>query len=206
MILINLLPHREEKRKRRKAAFFVGLGMSFVVGLLIAAFIYLLLQQLTAAQVQRNDFLKAEITKLDIQIKDIATLRAEIDALRARQRAVENLQSDRNTPVHLLNELAKFTPEGVFLQSMRQTGKVVVIAGVAASNERVSEMLRNLSRAEWVEAPDLVEIKVAAVNPRDPRRLFDFAIKVGIKSVAPDPAAGAASGPGAAPNVPAKKV
>ncbi|OWQ45042.1 fimbrial assembly protein [Roseateles noduli] len=206
MILINLLPHREEKRKRRKAAFFVGLGMSFVVGLLIAAFIYLLLQQLTAAQAARNDFLKAEITKLDIQIKDIATLRAEIDALRSRQRAVENLQSDRNTPVHLLNELAKFTPEGVFLQSMRQTGKVVVISGVAASNERVSEMLRNLSRAEWVEAPDLVEIKVAAVNPRDPRRLFDFAIKVGIKSVAPDPAAGAASGPGAAPNAPAKKV
>jgi type IV pilus assembly protein PilN len=207
VILINLLPHREEKRKRRKAAFFVGLGMSFAVGALIAAFIYLLLQQLTAAQASRNDYLKSEITKLEIQIKDIATLRAEIDALRARQRAVENLQSDRNTPVHLLNELAKFTPEGVFLQSVRQVNKVVVIAGVAASNERVSEMLRNLSRAEWVENPDLVEIKAAPVNPRDPRRLFDFSIKVGIKSATPESAAGAASGPGAKPatNAPAKK-
>jgi len=195
VILINLLPHREEKRKRRKAAFFVGLGMSFVVGLLIAAFIYLLLQQLTAAQAERNDYLKAEITKLDAQIKDIATLRAEIEALRARQRAVENLQSDRNTPVHLLNELTQFTPEGVFLQSVRQTGKVVVIVGVAASNERVSEMLRNLSRAEWIETPELVEIKVAQANARDPRRLFDFSIKVGIKSVTPEPAPGAASAP-----------
>ncbi|KAI1694387.1 fimbrial assembly protein (PilN) domain-containing protein [Ditylenchus destructor] len=151
--------------------------MSFVVGLLISAVIYLLLQQMTASQVERNDFLKAEIGKLDTQIKDIATLRSEIDALRARQRAVEDLQSDRNTPVHLLNELARFTPEGVFLQSLRQTAKAVVINGVAASNERVSEMLRNLSHAEWVENPELVEIKVAAVNPKDPRRLFDFSIK-----------------------------
>ena len=199
MILINLLPHREEKRKRRKAAFFVGLGMSFAVGLLIAGFIYLLLEQLTAAQAQRNDYLKAEIAKLDAQIKDIATLRAEIDALRARQRAVENLQSDRNTPVHLLNELAKFTPEGVFLQSTRQNNKSVLITGVAASNERVSEMLRNLSRAEWVENPDLVEIKAAPVNPRDPRRLYDFSIQVSIKSGAPEAAAGAARGAAATP-------
>ncbi|WP_067065561.1 PilN domain-containing protein [Roseateles chitosanitabidus] len=203
MILINLLPHREEKRKRRKAAYFVGLGMSFVVGLLISGVIYLLLQQMTAAQVERNDFLKAEIGKLDAQIKDIATLRSEIDALRARQRAVEDLQSDRNTPVHLLNELARFTPEGVYLQAVRQTAKAVVINGIAASNERVSEMLRNLSHAEWVENPELVEIKVAPVNAKDPRRLFDFAIKVAIKSATPDAAAGAASAPSGAK--PAKK-
>lgn len=195
MILINLLPHREEKRKRRKAAFFVGLGMSFAVGVLIAGFIYLLLQQLTAAQAERNDYLKAEITKLDAQIKDIATLRAEIEALRARQRAVENLQSDRNTPVHLLNELTKFTPEGVYLAGVKQTGKSVMITGVAASNERVSELLRNLSRAEWIEVPDLVEIKAASVNPRDPRRLFDFALRVGIKSPTPEAGADGASAP-----------
>lgn len=198
MILINLLPHREEKRKRRKAAFFVGLGMSFVVGVLAAGLVYLLLQQMAANQAERNDFLKAEIGKLDTQIKDIATLRAEIDGLRSRQRAVEDLQSDRNTPVHLLNELARYTPEGVYLQSVRQNNKTVLISGVSASNERVSEMLRNLGHADWIEAPDLVEIKAAAVNPRDPRRLFDFSIKVAIKSVTPEPPAGAASGPKAA--------
>lgn len=97
MILINLLPHREEKRKRRKAAFFVGLGMSFAVGLLIAGFIYLLLEQLTAAQAQRNDYLKAEIAKLDAQIKDIATLRAEIDALRATARGREPAERSQHS-------------------------------------------------------------------------------------------------------------
>lgn len=200
MILINLLPHREEKRKRRETAFYVGIGMSFVGGLLVVGAIYLLLEQMTASQRQRNDFLKTEITKLDEQIKDIATLRDEIEALRARQRAVEDLQSDRNTPVHLLNELARFTPEGIYLQGIRQTQKSVVVNGIAASNERVSELLRNLGRAEWLENPDLVEIKVAQPNPRDPRRLFDFSMKVTIKTPPVDPASGAASAPAVMPN------
>ncbi len=198
MILINLLPHREEKRKRRETAFYVGLGMSLVAGALIAGVIYLLLEQMTSAQIERNNFLKSEITKLDEQIKDIATLRAEIDALRARQRAVEDLQSDRNTPVHLLNDLAKLTPEGIYLQGIRQTGKAVILNGQAATNERVSEMLRNLGHAEWLENPDLVEIKLATPNPRDPRRLFDFSMRVTIKNTVPDAAAGAASTPGGA--------
>lgn len=200
MILINLLPHREEKRKRRKAAFFVGLGMSFVAGLLIVGVIYLLLQHMTASQVERNDFLKAENDRLDAQIKDIATLRAEIDALRARQRAVEDLQSDRNTPVHVLNELARFTPEGIYMQGVKQTGKAILVSGIAASNERVSELLRNLSTAEWVENPELVEIKAAPVNKADPRRLFDFSLRVAIKSVNVEGPAGAASGAARTPN------
>jgi type IV pilus assembly protein PilN len=198
VILINLLPHREEKRKRRETAFYVGLGMSLVAGALVAGVIYLLLEQMTAAQVERNNFLKSEIGKLDEQIKDIATLRAEIDALRARQRAVEDLQSDRNTPVHLLNDLAKMTPEGIYLLGLRQTGKSVIVNGQAATNERVSEMLRNLGHADWLENPELVEIKLAAPNPRDPRRLFDFSMKVAIKSTAPEAAPGAASAPAGA--------
>lgn len=202
MILINLLPHREEKRKRRETAFKAGLGMSLVAGLVVAGAIYLLLQQMTAAQAERNQFLKTEITKLDEQIKDIASLRAEIDALRARQRAVEDLQSDRNTPVHLLNELAKLTPDGIYLQGIRQTDKSVVVNGVAASNERVSEMLRNLGTAEWLTNPDLVEIKVAQANARDrdARRLFDFTLRVSIKSAVPDPSAdGAPATPASGP-------
>jgi len=205
VILINLLPHREEKRKRRETAFYVGLGMSLVAGALVAGVIYLLLEQMTAAQVERNDFLKSEISKLDEQIKDIATLRAEIDALRARQRAVEDLQSDRNTPVHLLNELAKFTPEGIYLQGIRQSGKSVIVNGQAATNERVSEMLRNLGHADWLENPELVEIKLATANSRDPRRLFDFSMKVAIKSTTPEAAAAAASAPGGAKPAPANK-
>jgi type IV pilus assembly protein PilN len=201
VILINLLPHREEKRKRRKAAFFTGVGLSAVAGLLVLAVGYSVLEQLKSAQQQRNSFLQTEITKLESQIKDIANLRAEIDSLKARQKAVEDLQTDRNIPVYLLNELVKQTPEGVYLTSIKQTDQVVAISGIAQTNERVSEMLRNtLYNSEWLERPELVEIKAATVkeNTRDQRRLFDFSMRVSLKR--PQGPAAAASGvPAAAP-------
>ena len=197
MTLINLLPHREEKRKRRKATFFVGIGASVVIGLVLAAFAYAVLQQLTAEQQSRNRYLKLEIDRLDVQIKDIADLRAEIESLKARQNAVENLQTDRNTPVHLLNELAKYTPEGIYLTSIRQVDKVVTVTGVAQTNERVSEFLRNTARSsEWLERPELVEIKVAnlTTNNREQKRLFDFSLRVSIKQ----PQSEVPTGPGPA--------
>ena len=132
MILINLLPHRQDKRRQRKRAFFVSLALCALGGVLIALLWYSVLQQMTSAQESRNNFLTAEIKKLDLQIKDIATLRAEIDALKARQKAVEDLQTDRNVPVHLLNELVRQTPEGVFLTAIRQTGQVVAVTGTVA--------------------------------------------------------------------------
>ena len=184
MILINLLPHREEKRRQRKRAFFVGLAGSAIIGLAAVGLWYSVLQQMTAAQASRNEFLTAEIKRLDVQIKDIASLRSEIDALKARQKAVEDLQTDRNTPVYLLNELVKQTPEGVYLTSIKQTGQVVAINGVAQTNERVSEFLRNTSyNSPWLEKPELVEIKAAKVTTtgRDPQRLFEFSMKVTIK-------------------------
>jgi type IV pilus assembly protein PilN len=184
VILINLLPHREEKRRQRKRAFFVGLAGSAIVGLAAVGLWYSVLQQMTAAQASRNEFLTAEIKRLDVQIKDIASLRSEIDALKARQKAVEDLQTDRNTPVYLLNELVKQTPEGVYLTSIKQTGQVVAVNGVAQTNERVSEFLRNTSyNSPWLEKPELVEIKAAKVTTtgRDPQRLFEFSMKVTIK-------------------------
>ena len=131
MILINLLPHREEKRAARKRAFFVALGIAAAVGAVVVGIWYSLLQQLTSTQQARNSFLKGEITKLETQIKDIANLRNEIEALKARQRAVEDLQTNRNIPVYLLDELVKQTPEGIYLTSIRQNGGVVTVAGVA---------------------------------------------------------------------------
>lgn len=201
MILINLLPHREEKRKRRKTAFFVGLGVSALVGLGIAAVGYAVLMQLTSDQQGRNQYLKAEIDRLEIQIKDIANLRSEIESLKARQKAVEDLQTDRNTPVHLLNELAKHTPEGVYLTSIRQAGQVVTINGIAQTNERVSEFLRNTARSsEWLERPELVEIRLAnlTTNNREQKRLFDFSMRVSIKQ--PQPEAQSVPGPAAKTN------
>ena len=191
MILINLLPHREERRKRRKAAFFAGLGVSVVVGLAVAGVWYAVLDQLTSAQRSRNEFLSAEIKRLEKEIKDIASLRAEIAALKARQKAVEDLQTDRNIPVYLLNELVKQTPEGVYLTAVRQNGQVVSLTGIAQTNERVSELLRNtLYNSQWLEKPELVEIKATSAAQR---RLFDFSMRVTLKRPQAAAAAGAAS-------------
>ncbi len=207
MILINLLPHREERRKRRKQAFFAGLGVAAIAGLLIAGAWYLVVQQVIAGQQARNAFLTAEIQKLESEIKDVATLRADIEALKARQRAVEDLQTNRNVPVHVLNDLVQHTPEGVYYSTIRQEGQTLQLTGVAQTNERVSELLRNMSRnAEWLERPELLEIKVApqpAAAARDAggvTRLFDFGMRLSVKRP-PEAVAGSApkTGDGARP-------
>lgn len=196
MILINLLPYREERRKRRKAAFFAGLGLAGLVGAGIVVAVYLLLQFLTSEQQSRNQYIQNEISRLEAQIKDIANLKSEIESLKSRQRAVEDLQTDRNTPVQLLNDLARLAPEGVYLTVIRQDNKVVTISGIAQTNERVSEFLRNVSRgSEWLEKPDLIEVKLANVSTtaRDQRRLLDFSMKVSIKAPPQDAASGASA-------------
>ncbi len=181
MILINLLPHREAARKRRKDLFNVGLGVSALTGGLLAGLVFLWFQTQISAQRDANQMLQTEITKFDAQIKDIAGLEAEIAALRARQQAVEDLQSDRNLPVHLLTELARQLPEGVYVNNMHQDGQKVSLQGVAQSNERVSELLRNLgNNSPWFSRPELVEIVAGSValTPRDLRRVANFNIKV----------------------------
>jgi type IV pilus assembly protein PilN len=198
VILINLLPHREEKRKRRKQAFFVGMGMAALAGAGVVGAIWMLLIHLTDEQIARNQYLGTEIARLELQIKDIANLRSEIEALKSRQRAVEDLQTDRNTPVHLLNDLARHTPEGIYLTSIRQADKVVTLTGIAQTNERVSELLRNTANSsEWLEKPELVEIKLAnlSTNTRVRQRLFEFSMRVSIKAQQPEAREGAASAP-----------
>ncbi len=200
MIFINLLPHREERRKLRKRAFFSAVGASVTIGVLLTVIGYSVIGEMTSSQQARNDFLKAEIAKLDAQIRDIQNLRAEIDALKARQKAVEDLQVDRNTPVYLLDELVRQTPEGVYLTSVKQNDQVVTITGVAQSNERVSEFLRNTQYSSpWLEKPELVEIKAAIPNPamRDQRRLYEFSMRVSLKRpvTAPLPGTAASAAP-----------
>ncbi|MBC7733716.1 MAG: PilN domain-containing protein [Bacteriovorax sp.] len=184
MILINLLPHREEKRKRRKIAFFAGLGLAAAAGLAVVGVWYGVVQQLTVAQQDRNKFLSVEISKLENEIRDIATLKAEIASLTARQKAVEDLQIDRNLPVHLLNELVKQTPEGMYFTSVKQDGQVLSIVGIAQTQERVSEFLRNTAyNSEWLVKPELVESKATTVvgANREQKRLFDFSVRVTVK-------------------------
>lgn len=134
-------------------------------------------------QNERNQVIKTENAKLDEQIKEIATLKQEIEALIARQQAVEDLQSDRNQPVYLMDELVKQVPEGIYLRSFSQTGQRVALTGVAQSNERVSELLRNLGNSSpWLERPDLIEIhSVGMGQGKDAKKVFEFSINVGIK-------------------------
>ena len=201
MILINLLPHREEKRVARKRAFFVALGVAAAIGAVVVGIWYSLLQQLTSTQQARNAFLKNEIAKLETQIKDIANLRNEIEALKARQRAVEDLQTNRNIPVYLLDELVKQTPEGIYLTAIKQNGGIVTVAGIAQTNERVSEFLRNAQyNSKWLERPELVEIKAVNMTTanKEQRRLFEFSMRLSMKRPAPPAPAGTAPAPGAA--------
>ena len=180
MILINLLPHREAARKRRRDNFNATLGLAFLVGLMVAGGIYLWYQAQISNQQSRNTYLQTEIKKLEVQIKEIANIESEIAALKARQSAVENLQSDRNLQVHLLNEMVKQLPDGTYIRSLKQEGQSIAIQGVAQSNERVSELLRNLSdNTPWLAKPDLVEITAGtvALNPRDQRRVSNFNIR-----------------------------
>ena len=131
-------------------------------------------------QQEKNAFLQSEIKILEIQIKEIATIEDEIAALRARQKAVEDLQSDRNLPVHLLNELVQQIPDGAYITSIKQTEQIIAMQGVAQSNERVSEMLRNLTdNTPWLSKPELVEIVATniALTPRDQRRVSTFNLR-----------------------------
>ena len=184
MILINLLPHREAARKQKREFFFVMLGVAALVGGLICGGVYSWYQTQISGQKDKNSLLKNEIVKLEGQIKEIAGLQQEITALRARQGAVEELQGNRNLPVYLLTELVKQLPDGVYINSMKQDNQTVLITGVAQSNERVSELLRNLANSSaTLYRPELVEITASTISlsARDQRRVSNFSMRVSLK-------------------------
>jgi type IV pilus assembly protein PilN len=181
VILINLLPHREAARARRRETFQVMLAVSVLLGAALIGAGFLWFETQISGQQDRNAILTQEIAVLDGQIKEIANIEAEIKALRERQKAVEDLQADRNLPVHLLNELVKQLPDGTYITSLKQENQSITIQGVAQSNERVSELLRNLaSNTPWLSKPDLVEIVASTVtlSPRDQRRVAKFNLRV----------------------------
>ena len=181
MILINLLPHRELARKKARQVFNTSLAGAAVLGALVAGGVYLWFQNEISRQQERNGFLTSEIKKLDEEIKEVATLQEEIAVLKARQQAVEDLQANRNLPVHLLNESVLQLPDGIYLKSIKQENQNVLMTGVAQSNERVSELLRNLSRhSDWVSKPELIEIVASnlALSAREQRRVYNFTMRV----------------------------
>lgn len=178
MIRINLLPHREEKRRERRQQFFAISGAMVVGGLLIALLVHSIYAGYIERQERKNAFLKAEIAKLDQQIAEIKRLRDQINALLARKQVIESLQGRRAEAVHLFNELALRMPEGVYLKSVKQVGGRVTLVGYAQSNARVSHLMRGLDESPFFTQPGLVEVKAATVANR---RVSEFTLGISIE-------------------------
>jgi len=183
MIRINLLPHREAKRKQKQQAFAALVALGAIAGVAIVLAVGAYNASRIAAQNERNLVLKNANAELDKKISKIASLKSEIEALKARQQAVEDLQGDRNQPVYLLDELVRQMPDGVYLKNFKQDGQRVIMSGVAQSQERVAELLRNLaSSSPWLEHPDLTEVKAASVTQgKSARKVVEFTLGVSIK-------------------------
>jgi type IV pilus assembly protein PilN len=181
MIRINLLPHREEKRKRREQQFAVLAGMAGLVGLAVAGGVYFFLDSQETQQQRNVAYMKAEIDKLDKQIEEIRKIREETASLLAKKQVVESLQSNRSEPVQLLDQLLRQLPEGVYLKAIKQTGPKVNLIGYAQSNARVSTLMRNLGASPYLENPELVKIE-AVPSPTNPSsRVNEFNMNISVK-------------------------
>ena len=180
---VNLLPHREERRKRARQHFFVLAGGTAVVGVLIVLAMHGFYAAKIEIQADRNKYLKSEVAKLDKEIAEINKLKDEIQALLARKQVIETLQADRAQTVHLLDQLVRQVPEGVYLRSIVQRGLRVKLLGYAQSNARVSTLMRNIDASPWLELPELVEVKASIV---DKRRVSDFDLNLSLKRTATD--------------------
>ncbi len=161
MIRINLLPHRAEKRRIRKMQFFALLGVSFVLGLTVVGLGHWALQVKIELQEKRNAYLQSETDILVRQIDEIKKLRQQIDALLARKTVVDNLQGTRSDVVHLLDQMLRILPEGVYLRSLKQSDTKISISGYTQSNARVSTLMGAIDASPWLESPELIEIHAA---------------------------------------------
>lgn len=177
MIRINLLPHREEKRKARRQQFYVLLGLVTVLAGLIWFLGFSVINRQIAVQSEKNEFLKREITSLDKEISEINKIQEQTNALLARKRVIEALQANRTETVHLFNELAKQVPEGIYLRTLTQKGQHISIAGYAQSNARITTLMNNLDASPLLERSTLVETKSELVANR---RLNAFSITTAI--------------------------
>lgn len=177
MIRVNLLPHREIRRKAQQQQFFIMLGTVAAIGIGIWAGVHFYLEDQFDNQVNRNKYLQTEIDKLDKQIAEIQKLKDQIAALRARKQVVDTLQGTRSEVVHLLDQLVRQLPDGVYLKSIKQTGTRVTITGLTQSQARVSTLMRNLEASPHLESPGLIEIKGGVVGSQ---RVNEFIMNINI--------------------------
>jgi len=199
MIRINLLPHREEKRKRRQQQFAVLMGVTLGLAVLVGGAIWIFLDRQLTQQQANVAYMKQEIDKLDKQIEEIRKIREETASLLAKKQVVEGLQSNRSEPVQLLDQFLRQLPEGVYLKGFKQVGAKVNIMGYAQSNARVSTLMRNLGASPYLENPELVEIKAVANPDKSGGRVNEFSMNISIKRARPDESKGAPKVPAAPP-------
>jgi type IV pilus assembly protein PilN len=197
MVRINLLPHREQRRQARQRQFVsLAIGLA-ILGVAIVGLGHIVIAAWIENQNGRNKLLTTEIAKLDEQIKEIDRLRDQTQALLARKQVVETLQANRTEAVHLLDQLVRQLPDGVYLRSVKQQGARVTLVGYAQSNARVSTLMRNVESSPWLTSPDLIEIRSVAV---DRQKVNEFTLAVQIKRQAPTlNTAPGAPAPGKAP-------
>jgi type IV pilus assembly protein PilN len=212
MIRINLLPHREQKRQARQRQFVsVAVGLA-ILGLAVVGLVHVIFVTQIETQQSRNKLLKDEIAKLDEQIKEIDKLREQTQALLSRKQVVETLQTNRTEAVHLLDQMVRQLPDGVYLRNLKQVGPKVTAIGYAQSNARVSTLMRNIEASPWLTQPELVEIKsVPLPGAREKEtRVNEFTLTFQLKRAAPPPEVKPLSAPAATPGAkppapPAKK-
>lgn len=202
MIRINLLPHREQKRQARQRQFISLAIVVAALGFAVFGLGHAMFQAQIENQDSRNKLLKAEIAKLDEQIKEIDKLREQTEALLARKQVVETLQTNRTEAVHLIDQMVRQLPEGIYLRSLKQVGTKVTLVGYAQSNARVSTLMRNVEASPWLESPELVEIKAVPSPTAKELRVNEFTLSFKVKRAAPPDPVRPASAPGAAPGVP----
>jgi len=201
MIRINLLPHRAEKRKAQKIQFIAFSVISVVVGAVIVGFVHVAILAQIDYQQRRNAYLNKEIVILDKQIDEIKKLREQTKSLLARKTVVENLQSTRADVVHLLDQMLRILPDGVYLKSLKQTGTKIDLVGYAQSNARVSTLMRSIEDSPWLEAPTLVEIHAAtAGGARLSEFLLNFHLTKQAQPAAPAPTTIKPAGPKGSPS------
>jgi type IV pilus assembly protein PilN len=192
MIRVNLLPHREEKRKRRQQQFIGIAAFSIVLGLVVAGAVWFFLDQQVEQQRANVAYMKNEIGKLDKQIEEIRKIREETASLLAKKQVVEGLQSNRSEPVQLLDQLLRQLPEGIYLKQIKQTGVKVNVVGYAQSNARVSTLMRNLGASPYLENPELVEIKAVLLDNNPNKRVNEFSMNISVKRAKAEEGKGAA--------------
>jgi type IV pilus assembly protein PilN len=184
MIRINLLPHRELRRKQQQKEFFILLGIVAGLGATVWFATHTYLSGQLDEQNGRNTYLEQEIAALDKQIEEIKKVQEQTTALLQRKKIVESLQANRAETVYLLDQLVRQLPDGVYLKSVQQKGSKVAVNGFAQSNARVSTFMRNLESSPYLEKPSLVEIH--AITDKS-TRLSEFSLSVSLTRTKDEP-------------------